>query len=151
MNGFAVDTSTSVISAYRATSTVPLRNTSSWNANQAQGYFQISIEGNPISSSSSISVSLVAGGNKVSYRQESGATLRASVSTDGKVTFFQNGKKISGCINVMSNAQVATCNWKPSIHGASRITASLTPASSDFSNSSSTIFALSTVSRTTTR
>lgn len=48
-------------------------------------------------------------------------TLTATIATagaDGKVTFFANGKKISGCIKVQTVSLVATCSWKPTSRGS---------------------------------
>jgi hypothetical protein len=48
------------------------------------------------------------------------ATLTATLSTSGKVTFFEKGKVISTCKNVptITSATItATCSWKPSTHG----------------------------------
>lgn len=54
-------------------------------------------------------------------------TLTANTSTSGKVTFYAFGKRIPGCINVVTNANVATCNWKPSVHGQIPLSASFVP------------------------
>lgn len=67
------------------------------------------------------SVVLAAGGNQVKYRTN--AVINANLSSDGRVKFFLNGKAIPGCINVSSISSVASCTWKPSIHGYGLITA----------------------------
>ena len=54
-------------------------------------------------------------------------TLTANTSTSGKVTFYAFGKRIPGCINVVTSANVATCNWKPSVHGQIPLSASFVP------------------------
>lgn len=44
-------------------------------------------------------------------------TITANTNVAGKVTFFANGKRIPGCIARATVNLVATCSWKPSIHG----------------------------------
>lgn len=54
------------------------------------------------------------------------ATL-AGAGMDGKVTFYANGKKIPGCINVPSSALVATCTWKAATRGSVNLAATVLP------------------------
>lgn len=57
-------------------------------------------------------------------------TLTTSSVNQGKVTFFANGKKIPGCINVAqtgSGPYVAICTWKPTLHGFNNLKAYLEP------------------------
>ena len=61
-------------------------------------------------------------------------TITANTSTSGKVTFYAFGKRIPGCINVVTSANVATCNWKPSVHGQIPLSASFVPNSGLNSN-----------------
>lgn len=63
------------------------------------------------------------------------ATL-ATAGTDGKVTFFANGKRIPGCIKVSSSALVATCTWKPSSKGSVTLSATSFPADQSYSSGS---------------
>jgi hypothetical protein len=68
-------------------------------------------------------------------------TLTANLGvagSDGRVTFYQNGKKISGCIKILSSGLVATCNWRPTSRGTVRIYAQLAPTSASFLSSTST-------------
>lgn len=53
--------------------------------------------------------------------------LSALSSIDGKVTFRTNGKSIPGCVGVRTISLAATCSWKPSVKGPSRLTAQITP------------------------
>jgi hypothetical protein len=63
------------------------------------------------------------------------ATLQGS---DGLVTFYSNGKKIFRCINVQSSNLIATCNWRPNIHGSVLLTAYATPSiTPDFTSNTS--------------
>jgi hypothetical protein len=151
MNGLAVDTSTSVTSAYRAFASLPLRNSTSWNGNPSGGYFQMSIEGDTPVTTSTISVALDSGLSVATYRSTVGSKLKATANVEGKVTFFHNGKKISGCIKIPTSNLIAYCDWKPSIHGVARIQASLQPTDGALSASISEDFRVSVVSRSTKR
>jgi hypothetical protein len=56
--------------------------------------------------------------------------ITATASTSGKVTFYANGKRIPGCINVATasiSPYTATCNWKSAQHSPTPITATFTP------------------------
>lgn len=60
------------------------------------------------------------------------SNISATFSAAGSVTFFANGKKISGCIKVPTNTSApftATCSNKPAVRGSQKITASFTPTS----------------------
>lgn len=45
----------------------------------------------------------------------------------GKLTFYNNGKRIPGCIALLITGSSSTCNWKPSTIGASLVSATFTP------------------------
>lgn len=77
--------------------------------------------------------------------------IKVASSTAGRVTFWVNGKRIGGCINISTISLVATCNWKPSIKGPARITATIKPNSDIYLSGSSPIFWTTVVGRTTTR
>ncbi len=88
----------------------------------------------------------------ISYRTSATLTATLGVAgSDGKVTFFQNGKRIPNCINLQSSSLVATCNWRPSTRGQVKITATLTPASSSFTSSTSNLLSKNILSRSGTR
>ena len=98
--------------------------------------FQVFI-GTTAPSESSINISAP---TSATYRSTSTITANLGVAgSDGKVTFYQNGKKIAGCINVLSSSLVATCNWRPTVRGFSKIYAVLTPTSSGFLPSTSSL------------
>lgn len=66
--------------------------------------------------------------SSASYRTTS--SLVVTTTTAGKVTFFAQGRRIAGCINVStvsSSTITATCNWKPAKIGLNQIYAILTP------------------------
>lgn len=53
-------------------------------------------------------------------------TITAQVNQAGVVTFFWNGKRISGCIKRTATTS-ATCQWKPNVSGNWIVTALLDP------------------------
>ena len=67
--------------------------------------------------------------------------LTATVNTGGKVTFYQQGKPIPGCRSIPTYVSgsniVATCNWKPSLHGTPSLKAVLSPTSAGYSGATS--------------
>jgi hypothetical protein len=79
------------------------------------------------------------------------STINASVSTPGKVTFFANGKKISGCINKSASTSVS-CLWRPAIQGrTTQLSAMLYPVSSSYQAVSSPILGIFALKRIGTR
>ncbi|CAB4566108.1 MAG: hypothetical protein F2555_02190 [Actinobacteria bacterium] len=80
----------------------------------------------------------VAGNTRVVAIRQS-LTLTSVASVEGRVTFRSNGKAVGGCVGVLTVSLTATCAWKPSIKGASQLTARLVPtqvASNAIANSS---------------
>ncbi len=62
--------------------------------------------------------------------------ISATLSTEGRVTFLANGKRIPGCINRMASGTAPitlTCAWKPTTSGSFNITAIFTPTDSELS------------------
>ena len=87
----------------------------------------------PVYSTIAVSASSIA-----TFRQS--LTLTASLGvagSDGKVTFYADGKKIPGCINKLSVSLSTTCSWKPSKRGSSLITARVVPTDGSFIASTS--------------
>jgi hypothetical protein len=69
----------------------------------------------------------------ISYRVVTSiVTISTPTGSDGKVTFYLNGKKIAGCINLPSSALSTSCSWRPSIHNSATLSAKLTPTSPYF-------------------
>ncbi len=86
------------------------------------------------------------------YRTTSTITATLGVAgSDGKVTFYQNGKKIAGCINVVSASLVATCSWRPSTRGSQGLYAVLTPSTAGYLSSVSATVQSSIKTRTSNR
>lgn len=68
------------------------------------------------------SISITAPSSVTTFRSR--LTLTAIlVGDNARVTFLQNGKRISGCIGLRSTAFVATCSWKASARNGATITA----------------------------
>lgn len=67
-----------------------------------------------------------AGVTTATYRQAS--SMSVTTSLPSRVTFNANGKRIAGCVSILTdNSLVATCNWKPAIRGSINVTATITP------------------------
>jgi hypothetical protein len=84
------------------------------------------------------SIALTSGLNTAVYRTAS--TLRSTTDIDGKVTFFFNGKRIPGCINIQTVSKIATCTWKPSAINYNYITARLVAPGGSLTTSTFRIF-----------
>lgn len=67
------------------------------------------------------SLALSSGLNVATYRTVT--IIQATLTSDGRVRFFLNGKQIPGCISVLSSSSVSTCSWKPSRRGSTNISA----------------------------
>jgi hypothetical protein len=79
----------------------------------------------------------LSGGSSAIFR--SSTTLTATASTSGKVTFYANGKKIPGCINISTTGAspfTATCAWRPAIHNSVALKATFKPYTGLSSSSS---------------
>ena len=75
------------------------------------------------------------------------STINATISTPGKVTFYANGKVISGCIKKSASTS-ATCSWKPAIQGrVTMLKALLVPNSSSYQNVFSSILGVTATRR----
>lgn len=127
-----LDTSTSnVISQFRRSYTSnssPISATWSWTGNDGI-VWQLSIEAGaaiPVS----ISIAAASGSNTAIFR--TAKSLTATVNTPSRVTFYQNGKKIAGCIKILSSGGSAICTWKPSRRGNLVLTADGVPLDSSY-------------------
>jgi len=78
------------------------------------------------------------GGTSATYRTI--GTITATGSLAGKVTFYERGKAIPGCVRVaMNGSNVATCSWKPSLHGSTTVTATAKPSNTYVPNGSTSL------------
>jgi len=103
-----------------------------------------------LSTPTTISISLNAGGNSSIYRTTT--TIKATVNSNGPVAFYANGKVIPGCKKVQSVSLIALCSWKPSIHAGSSLTARVTPTdSANYSPKTSLPFFVGTDKRVSKR
>jgi hypothetical protein len=74
--------------------------------------------------------------------------LTIGVGTAGTVEFFQEGRTIPGCASIKaSRSGVATCTWKPSRLGTTRIQAIFTPASNAFAPAASNVREVTVIPR----
>jgi hypothetical protein len=95
-------------------------------------------------------ISLTSGSStNIAYRTQN--TISATTNFAGKVTFFANGKRIAKCISVPTVSLVATCNYKPTIHGAVTITATFIPTNVSYSAISTELFRTKVSARTNNR
>ncbi len=143
-NGWRLDTSTASVWAY-ATGNTP---TTLGAVQQNSWIFAISIEITP-AAAATVSLSLQSGLTTASFRNS--AQIRASSSTEGRITFYQNGKVIPGCRKIQTSSLLATCNWKPSVHGSARISAAITPTDSSIPSGVSPAFNVGVSERTNFR
>lgn len=65
------------------------------------------------------------GVSTATYRQNS--TISVTTSIPARITFYSNGKRISGCISISTVNLVASCIWKPSVRGNITLSAVTTP------------------------
>jgi hypothetical protein len=82
------------------------------------------------------------------------ASVTATFSAAGKVTFSTNGKRIGNCVKISTNSIApftATCNWKPAVQGSQRITVTITPTITSNLPLSVTLSSTSVVVRKTRR
>jgi hypothetical protein len=84
------------------------------------------------------SIALTSGLTTATYR--SASTIRSTVDFDGKVTFYSNGKKIPGCVNVVTSSKVANCNWRPNVKNYNFISAVLTTVGGNLTSQSVRVF-----------
>ena len=82
-------------------------------------------------------LSLSVSGNPKTALLRQAVTLTAVASIDGRVTFKSNGKSIGGCVGKSTVSLTATCSWRPTIKGPTRLTAQVIPTQS-VSNASAT-------------
>jgi hypothetical protein len=82
--------------------------------------------------SATVNISLTASATTAS--KGTPITITAQVNQAGVVTFFWNGKRISGCIKKTATTS-ATCIWKPSVTGQWSVQALLDPTDPSYVNS----------------
>lgn len=99
------------------------------NLNNGHGYVFVTYNA---PQATTTSLQLTSGTLTATYRTP--VQLRATTSADGRVVFRQNGKNIPGCIRVATSANVATCNWSPSVRGSVTLTASYIAGGGYFSS-----------------
>lgn len=63
-------------------------------------------------------------------------TITATVTTPGRVSFYEKGKLIPRCKNVVVSSTTGTCTWKPSVHGVTTVSANFIPTDTDYLSTS---------------
>lgn len=76
----------------------------------------------PITSTATLSLS-----NSPTFKLATTITATLNPTTGGRATFFSNGKRIPGCINVLVTSGTKTCNWKPSNRGSAALSITFVP------------------------
>jgi hypothetical protein len=82
-------------------------------------------------------ITLTSGLTSAVYRTTS--TIQSTSDVDEKVTFYFNGKRIPGCINIQTQNKQASCTWKPAAIGMNKITSQIISAGGNMTSSVSTI------------
>jgi hypothetical protein len=116
--------------------TYNLRNFKLWTSELTPAQIQESY--NQLIVPTTHTIALTSGLNTAVYRTAS--TLRSTVDVDGKVTFFFNGKRIPGCINLQTISKIANCTWKPTAINYNYITAQLIAPGGSLASSTFQIF-----------
>jgi uncharacterized repeat protein (TIGR02059 family) len=98
---------------------------------------------------SSLTIALNPASSTATYRAVT--TIRATVSTPGRVDFFHEGKIIPNCRNLSTSANIANCSWKPSKHAYVNLTARLKPSGAGYLNASADPLRLFVIRRSGTR
>lgn len=115
------------------------------NPAQTQGFVTITFL-----SASTSTATLTVAGNVTKAEFNKSISLTTDISNPGKVTFFENNRKIPSCIAISATTS-ATCNWKPKIRGSVKVKAILTPTDNSLTSATSPFLSIDIVSRTTAR
>ena len=114
-------------------------------SNSGHGYITITLASAPV-------VTLTPP-SSINFRTSN--TLTANSDSSGKVTFYEAGKRIPGCISLTlsgsGNSYSATCNWKPRIHGSTSLSVELFQTGTNTSLSKGGDYAASTAVRVNRR
>lgn len=86
-------------------------------------------------------IALTSGLTSAVYRTTS--TIQSTSDVDGKVTFYFNGKRIPGCINIQTVSKQASCTWKPAAVGINQITSQIVAPGGSLTSSTSRIIVAS--------
>lgn len=104
--------------------------------------------GNYETSTASITLTIVDGVSTITISLAGGVTqapkgqvivITAAIDRAGKVTFYADGKRISGCINLNATVGNKTCSWKPAVQKQVNLSATLNPTSSVYKSSSASM------------
>jgi hypothetical protein len=76
--------------------------------------------------------------------------ITATVDQAGRISFFADGKRITGCFNRAVSGSSATCTWKPAIQKQVNLTSRLVPTNNAYSTATASL-KVTVVRRTGTR
>jgi hypothetical protein len=118
------------------------------------GYETVTVTVIDVVDTSSFPVFTIAGNVTIApYRMA--ISITASVTVAAKVTFFQNGKRIAGCISKLATGSgstfTATCSWKPMQIGYATVFSQAVPTTAGISGANSPSLKLFISKRTSTR
>ncbi len=82
------------------------------------------------------SVSFSLPGNSLTATKNRYVGITANTSVPGNVTFADNGRNITRCVNVLTSGTTATCNWRPLTFGNNFVSATFVPTNNSYNNSS---------------
>ena len=85
-------------------------------------------------------------GATATYRAPSNILFTSPI--DGKVTFFQAGKRIAKCIKILTTSGSVTCSWTPTVKNRTTIYASFEPTDSLFASMLTQSLVVQVVNRT---
>jgi hypothetical protein len=109
--------------------------------------------------STNLSITVVNGVTTVSLSLAGGVTqtpkgqnivITATVDQAGRISFFADGKRITGCFNRAVSTSSATCTWKPAIQKQVNLTSRLVPTNNAYSTATASL-KVTVVRRTGTR
>jgi hypothetical protein len=63
----------------------------------------------------------------------------ATIDQAGKVSFYADGKRISGCYNMSATVGNKSCSWKPAVQKQVNLTATLNPTNNVYNNSATSL------------
>lgn len=148
MNGAVVDTSTTLsnTSWTRGQSTIDTQPAGgTFNTYNTALAYQMSLEYQD-TSPLIITTSTQDGSKTANIRTNK--NIIAAVNSQSRVTFYVNGKTITGCRNILSSGGNATCAWKPSVKGVASISARAVPLDNLYTTAVSSNLSIAVLPRT---
>jgi hypothetical protein len=79
-------------------------------------------------------INLSINGGNTNLQRGSAINIVATTNVAGVVTFRLNGRVITNCKSKSTSSLIATCSWRPSVHGPASISAFFNPTSNLYPN-----------------